>query len=244
MKRNINKLLDYKIITKDDITTSIKDFIFDEDTWTIRYIEVDFGNFFTGKRVLIPNVFFKKSHLINDQFFVDITKNELEKCPKPEEDLPVSRRYEEELASHFNLDKYWTVSYPVPGLGAIPVPKRMPSLDIDEKEVGTSLRSFKEIKGYDIITLDERFGVIDDLIVEDSDWKISYLCVDTSAWLPFSKKIIVDISIIDSISYKREEATVQIHTEDLKNAPEYDTDLLMDPQFENRMHEFYSRHLV
>ncbi|MFO8066625.1 MAG: PRC-barrel domain-containing protein, partial [Bacteroidales bacterium] len=40
--------------TKDGTSGKIKDFLFDEESWVIRYIDADFGGLFKNRRILIP----------------------------------------------------------------------------------------------------------------------------------------------------------------------------------------------
>jgi hypothetical protein len=43
MKRSIKELLGYTLQVKDGTKGSVKDFIFDEESWTIRYMKTDLG---------------------------------------------------------------------------------------------------------------------------------------------------------------------------------------------------------
>lgn len=236
MNRNLSNLAGFNIVTEGGIKAKIKDFLFDENSWTIRYVEVDFGNIFTGKRVLIPNALFKKSQLVDKEFYLNITNNELENCPKPDENLPISQKYEEELFKYYQLDYYWTFS------GAIP--RNVPEPEIDEYSLGTTLRSYNEVKGYSIHTLDGSFGKLDDLIVDDNSWEITYVIIDTSKWLPLSKKVALDIIYIQSISYKNKEAKVLMQEHVLQHAPEYSTDEPFDNTFQSSLHEYYLKNMV
>lgn len=236
MNRSLTDLSNFEIVTAGGIKAKIKDFLFDENSWTIRHIEVDFGNIFTGKRVLVPNALFKTSQLVDKEFYLNISNNELENCPKPEDNLPISQKYEEELFKYYQLDYYWTFS------GAIP--RNVPEPEIDEHSLGTTLRSFKEVKGYAIHTLDGNFGKLNDLIADDNSWEINYVIIDTSKWFPLSKKVALDIMNIQNISYKNKEAKVLINEQVLQHAPEYDPDKPFDLDYENTLSQYYIKNLV
>ena len=46
-----------------------------------------------------------------------------------------------------------------------------------ENEIETSLRSFREVKGYRIRARDGKLGQIEDMLVDDDDWQIVYLII-------------------------------------------------------------------
>ena len=46
MKRSLKELKGYSLQAIDGEKGKVKNFLFDEDTWTVRYLEVDIGNFF------------------------------------------------------------------------------------------------------------------------------------------------------------------------------------------------------
>jgi hypothetical protein len=120
----------------------------------------------------------------------------------------------------------------------------VPSNVIDEKDLETSLRSFKEVKDYDINAVNGMLGHVDDLIIDDIDWQVVYVVVDTSNWLPWSKRVILPISQLKEISYVRREVSVDLHTDTIKNAPEFDHDHPLREDDEKELLEYYSRTLV
>lgn len=244
MKKSINELIKLDIITKDDIKGIAKDYLFDQDTWTIRYLEADFGTFFNDKRVLIPRFLLPDSYTSGTRFYIDLTKETIERCPKPEQHQPISKKYEEEIHSYYNIDWYWQQPYNVPAdpIGSPLYPIRVPPPAVDESTFDTRLRSFREVKGYNIVGSDGNLGHVEDMIVDDLNWKIVYVVIDTSNWLPWSKKILLDISWIDQISYQNKEAVIHLHSEVVGNAPAYDPSVPVEEQYENLLHGYYEQY--
>jgi sporulation protein YlmC with PRC-barrel domain len=241
MKRSLKNLIGYSIEALDGPKGKVKDFLFDEDTWVIRYLEVDFGSFFKSKRVLIPSVFLKKPIWEMKHFPIELTKDEIERCPGIDEKIPVSREYELELSKHYNYSQYWSSPY-IPPAGALYFPTRplkVPTKIIDEKNMDTSLRSFNEVKGYHINAIDGKLGHVEDIIVDDSDWQIVYLIVDTSNWLPWSKKVLLAITWMEEISYLNSEVSISLHTDTIKNAPEYNAEHPVGIDYEKELFNYY-----
>ena len=44
----------FTISASDGILGTVTDFLFDEDSWTLRWIVVDAGTWLTGRKVLLP----------------------------------------------------------------------------------------------------------------------------------------------------------------------------------------------
>ncbi len=247
MKRSVKDLLKFSIQSKDGTRVDVKDFLFDDESWTVRYLEVDLGNIINSERVLIPQVLLKDVHWDEKLFFTDMTRADIEKGPRTDENMPISRRYEEELNKHYSLMDYWTSFYPLPGMGTATGsvypnrPIRVPSKVIDVNDFETNLHSFDEVKGYDIRALDDKSGRVDDLIIDDSDWQILYLIVDTSSWVPWSKKVILPIDMLIDINYANKEAKLNMASDSIKNAPEFDSSKTIDVEFERSLEEFYDR---
>jgi len=245
MKQSLKKLKDYTLITNDKLEGNIKDFLFDEKQWVIRYADVDFGNLFTTYKVLIPKVFFKTPEWELKLFPSRLSKHDIEKCPKIKDHLPVSRKYEEELYKHYQVRPYWTAAYLGTAGGFYPPrPIQVPSKSVSEKEIDSILRSFTEVEGYHIEAIDGKIGHIEDLIIDLEDWQIVYAVIDTSNWLPWSKKVIIPINQMNEISYTEGVVKVGLKTETIKNAPEFNPDEMLGEDDEKGIFDFYSQALV
>lgn len=245
MKRSLKELSGYSLETKDGKIGSTKDFLFDEKQWTIRYLEGDFGGWFSSDRILIPRVFLKPPQWDSYTFPTEIKTVDIERCPKIQEHLPVSQEYENELSMHYEINPYWASNY-ISATDPLypPRPVRIPDKIVDEKNMESILRSFEEIKGYEIEALDGKFGQVVDLIIDDEDWQIIYVIVDTKLWLPWSKKVMIGVEWLDEISYTKGEVKIKLSTEDIKNAPEFDPNQLVDKKYEKVLFDYYSGSLL
>jgi len=233
----------YNVEMLDGPSGKAKDFLFDEESWIVRYLEIEYGSFFQGKRILIPNTFLKDPDWNKKQFPVNLSQQDLESCPDLDERTPVSRAYEKSLSEYYGIDDYWPTIY-APPMGITPYfpprPLRSPSKIVDESDMDTSLRSFKEVKGYHIRATDGKLGHVEDMIVDDADWQVVYLIVDTSNWLPWSKVVILSIDWLDKISYTNQEVTINLKSEHIKHAPEYDPSHPIEMDYEKVLYEYYN----
>jgi len=243
MKRSLNNLIGYKILAYDRLKGTLKDFLFDEESWMVRYIEADYGGILSDKKVLIPKEFLKTPVWDKKQFPISLSSRSIESCPGIDKISPVSREYEKELNKHYNLDQYWPYVYPT-NLSTVifpPRPIRIPIKSVEEDEVDTSLRSFKEISGYRINAIDGKIGHIEDMVIDDEDWHLIYIVVDISNWMPWSKKVMLPIDWLEEISYVKREISIKLLTEIIKEAPEFDGRHPIELDFEKGLHDFYNK---
>lgn len=246
MKRSLNELKGYRIETKDGLKGKVKDFLFDGKRWIIRYLDADLSTTLSDrKRVLVPGMFLKSPDWNNYVFPVGLTNQEIENCPPLDSNLPVSRKYEQELSKYYDVEHYWSNPTMVPlGPNAMSFPPRpisVPDHITGEDEIKTSLRSFNEVKGYHIQAIDGKIGHIDDIIFDDLDWQIVYAVVDTSNWLPWSKKVLIGTMWMDSISYKNQQINVDLHVDSIKTAPEFNSLKPVNEVYERQLYDFYGR---
>lgn len=243
MKHSLNEISTYAIKTIDEAEGNVKDILFDEVEWIVRYVETDFGIELSGTRKLIPRVFFKNPNWDEQHFPVKLTKFDLKDCPDIALHLPISRIYEQKVYEHFKEDEYWLQSYITPfGIPAITHP--IPSMGvsermIDERKLKTHLRSFQEIKGYEVHALDGNIGQINNIIIDDKDWSIRYAVIDTSSWLPWSKNVLIGVNWMDEISYTSKQIKINLDVETIKSAPEFDHSEPIDEKYEKMLNEHF-----
>ena len=72
------------------------------------------------------------------------------------------------------------------------------------------VRSMRRIIGYQVQSeTGDQVGKVEDFVVEDTDWRIRYLLVDTHNWLPF-KRILVAPHWMKSISWEKKRLRAEI----------------------------------
>lgn len=248
MKRSLKELKGYSIQAIDGEKGKVKDFLFDDETWIIRYLDADLGNFFKAKRVLIPKEHLGTPNWENRHFPVELTVKRIENSPDLEFELPVSRKYEKELFNYYELIPYWPAGMaPYAGKESTFYPGHVitpPRKMIEKEDVDTNLRSFTEIRGYFINATDDKFGHVKDLIIDDSNWQILYVIIDTKNLVPWSKQVMLPIELIDEISFLDKVAKINLPKETIKNAPEYNPDMAINSEYEKVLYDFYGRKII
>lgn len=106
--RDSDELHSYDIEGSDGGIGHVEDFVFDDKTWTIRYLVVDTRNWWPGgKKVLIA------VHWIDDISWADatvrinLTRDQIKNSPEYDADHELSRDYETSLHSYYGRKTYW-----------------------------------------------------------------------------------------------------------------------------------------
>lgn len=101
-------VLSYDIQATDEMIGHVKDFIFDEASWAIRYLVVDTRNWWPGgKKVLVAMHWIDDISWATSTVHVKLTREQVKNSPEYQEALPVDRHYEERLHDAYDRKGYW-----------------------------------------------------------------------------------------------------------------------------------------
>ena len=112
MLQSIKQLHGNKLGASDGDIGHVKDFYFDDKTWSIRYIVAETGTWLPERQVLLsPHAFrtpaFGKSDAEPNVLHVNLTRKQIENSPPIESHRPVSRQHEEEYYRYYGWPAYW-----------------------------------------------------------------------------------------------------------------------------------------
>ncbi len=85
----------------------IKDFIIDDETMTIRYLIIDTGNWWPGKKVLISPKWIERVSGVESKVLVNLDRESIKNSPEYNEESLLNREYEIGLHKHYNRQGYW-----------------------------------------------------------------------------------------------------------------------------------------
>ena len=219
-----------------------KDFLFDDEHWTVRYMVADTGKWLPKQKVLISPISLGKPDWASKRFPVNMTKEMIEGSPPLDSDAPVSREYEMKWFEHHGWAVYWGGAG-VWGAGANPATLigRGEKKETVEQEPGTlekHLRSVNEIEGYHIDAKDGEIGHVEDFIIDDVSWTLRYIVVDTKNWLP-GRKVLVSPRWIESVKWHERKVSVDLTRQGVENSPEYDFSAPVNREYEERLYDYY-----
>ena len=214
MLQVISTLNGFTIKAGDGGIGTVVDFLFDDTSWKVRWLVIDCGTWSTGRKVLIHPSAISRQDLEQQEFVVALTKAQVEGSPELVEDQPVSRQMENQLYTHYGWDPLWCG----PNLAAIPGAMASPLMappylglgstdEVEARGDGVTsqgadphLRSVVEVTGYRVHALDGEIGHIENLMIDDADWSVHYLIVDTRNWW-FGKHVLISPIAVKSIDW-------------------------------------------
>jgi sporulation protein YlmC with PRC-barrel domain len=224
MLQNIKKLYGNKLNASDGDIGTLENFYFDDQSWNIRYLVVETGIWLIERQVLISPYSIHRLDQEDQVLIVDLTRKQIEDSPPIERHRPVSRQFEAEYYTYYGWPYYWTGDTLL-GVGGNPLQALNTSavLQVNKEEHlrdDTHLRSALEVAGYEIEAIDGTVGRITDLVVDDEDWAIKELIVETGHWYA-GKEIRIPVDQITSVSYFDSRVHVSLTKEDIEQTGEH-----------------------
>jgi uncharacterized protein YrrD len=241
MLNNTKKLMGHKLDSLDGEIGKVKDFYFDDQHWTIRYLVADTGGWLTGRQVLISPYALVAVVGEDQHIAVDLTRKQIEDSPSLNTDKPVSRQFEQVYYGHYGWPVYWGGPYSWGNYSHLERDREKWAESIPhEKAWDPHLRSTSGVSGHHIQALDGEVGHVEDFIIEDETWAIRYLVVNTHNWWP-GKKVLVSPQWIESVSWNEKKVFINLSRDAIKRSPEYTEETLLTRDYETGLHRHYQR---
>jgi len=244
MLRKTSDLVNFKLGALDGEIGHLRDFYFDDQSWTVRYLVADTGNWLHGRQVLLSPCSVKSVEESERIVRFDLSVKQIEETPSIDTDKPVTRQHELEYAQYYGWPMYW---YGPALWGPVPYPildrKTVESAGVKappEQTANPHLRSVDEVTGYHIHTRDGEIGHVEDFVVDAYDWAIRYVVVDTRNWWP-GKRVLVSPTWIERISWEEAAAHVDLDRETIREAPGFDPSSPITRPYEASLFEYYGR---
>ena len=246
MKRKIKSLIGFTIHATDGEIGKVKEFYFDDRTWTIRYLIVETGSWLFGRKILLSPQALLTPDWEKHTFPVNLTMAQIKASPKTDTHKPISRQHEMDLYGYYHWGNYYWGG----GMGNVGMGMSYPiALNyIQKKEADASvtnksdddphLRSTDAVTGYNIKATDGEIGDVEDFIINDHTWSIDFMEVDTGNWFP-GKKVLVSPQWIKEINWETSSVIVNASENQVKNSPEYVPSQDISDSDEANLHKYY-----
>lgn len=239
----------YAIAASDGRLGTVSDILFDDVGWLVRWLVVDTGKWLTGRKVLLPPSVLGHMDPVEHVFPVRLSMTQVKDCPDIDTARPVSRQMERQIYDYYGWTPYWGAGLYMGGYGYVgegsaslmPLGTRWRQENIGDphrNDGDPHLRSSESVTGYDIHATDGDIGHVEDFLVEDADWSIHYLIVDTKNWWP-GKKVLISPRSVKDIDWANKLVSLDVDRARVKASPEYDSATLIDQTYERHFHSHY-----
>jgi len=105
--RSASDLVGYAVQARENTIGHVKDFFADDWEWMIRYLVIDTGSFWPGKRVLIAPQAIHRIDWVEPTLSIELEPEKIRGAPEYDASVPVDRDYEERLHEYYGWSKYW-----------------------------------------------------------------------------------------------------------------------------------------
>lgn len=233
MLHSLKTLDGFSLAATDGEIGRVRDVLFDDEKWTVRYFEVDTGGWLSGRNVLLSPVSVKAIDWHGERLLLDLTRSQVENSPGLDAAVPVSRQHELALSRHYGLPYYWSGPY-LWGYTALPLlvdpipwnasTDQWAGQPVDEAlaDGDPHLRGKDEVLGYAIEAEDGAMGHVEDFLFDEASWRIGLMVIDTRDWWP-GRHVLVPPERIVSVSWEEKSVRVRATRAELEDAPEYDS---------------------
>jgi uncharacterized protein YrrD len=225
MQRNVYSVLGFSLHASDGPIGKVKEFYFDDQSWMLRYLIVETGNWLSNRKVLITPTALVKTLREDGSFPVNLTKEQIRNSPDIDTDKPVSRQQEVELFGYYPWQPYWGSGFYAGGLmdtsgsGLVIDKKMFKESDVDDKHANDDphLRSTYKLTGYHIYAADGEIGHVSDFVFDDQSWKLIFIVVNTKNWVA-KHRVLIPVEDIKEILWLDSEIRLNISLEKVRHS--------------------------
>ena len=251
---SVNDTLGHQIGAVDGDIGSLSDVLFDDASSKVRYLVVDTGSWLVGRSVLLGLAAVGQLEPDQKRISSGLSRQQVKDSPDVETHQPVSRQQEEALHRHYGWSPYWEGAATGYGLAPLwgvipPQPQPGPTYDdtvtrdiaaAEERQDDRHLRSAREVIGYYIEASDGDIGHVEDLLIDDVDWAIRLIVVDTRNWLP-GRKVLVAPDWLVRVDWPAQRIELDLPRDRIKSSPEYDPSITVNRGLEQALYDHYGR---
>jgi hypothetical protein len=245
---------------------TVKDFLFDEKTWRVRWMVVH-PKSQPGRKVLIHPRAIAPLDVSPPSsgglglmgmgpkltLCVRLTRAQIEASPDVREDEPVSRQIESRIHDFYGWEAYWSAADQYQNMSTIAAGPPRPPPYLAEPAIrepanaetlppsadgDPHLRSVNEVNGYHVHATDGDIGHIEHLLADDEKWDIHYFVIDTRNWWP-GKHVLLAPYAVQSIDWSDRHILLNVTRDQVRSSPPWDPLAMTDQIGERRLQSHY-----
>ena len=241
---------------------TVKDFLFDDQSWKVRWMVLDTGHWLPSRQILIhPSAIVPLDLNLPERrvlpmmswgdtlaVSVRLTKQQIEASPEAREDEPVTKQMEARLCDYYGWDLSWGTAYfATNAFVTLPAGPPVFSEAAARKAAGVGdhpgdgdphLRSVVSVNGYHVHALDGELGRVENFLADDANWDMRYLVIATRNWWP-GKHVQLAPYSVKEIDGSEERINVNVTRDQVKSSPAWDPLTMADNIGEQHLHRHF-----
>lgn len=197
----LSGLKGFRVQASDGRCGKVKDFLIDDNSWAVRWIVGDVGDWLAPHQVLLSPSAFAAPEEATQVCPTTLTKFKIEHSPDITEDPP--------LVLQKHLTHFTTL-----GRDALTGSGRAGD------KFDPHLRSIEEVTGYRVIASDGDAGTVVDFALDDSGWHVTHLIVRWTSWWK-GHLVSVPVSAVSSIDIGAKTVSLNSSSREVKAGTPY-----------------------
>ena len=198
-----DQLNEYTLHATDGTIGQVKDLFFDDESWAVRYLVVETGNWLTRHRVLIPTAALGGIESDKKAIQVSISREQVKGSPDIDCAMPVSRQHQTDLSGYYGFPTYHE--------GA------------SQRENDPHLRSAIALNGYVTRSEKDEVGNVRQFMIDDNGWKAVAIILKTGSWW-HGDLMSIDTNDVESIDWETRSIAIGASRDSLKDEPQHPAD--------------------
>lgn len=229
----LGSLKGFALVASDGRLGTVRDFLFDDTTWQVRWMVVQTGFWLTGRIALIHPSDLGQLDYDSRTLAVRLTRAEIKASPDILLDEPVSRQIEYGLHEYIGWEPEWGepryVAGSLSGLGV-----RVSQSRLDEEKAmhkaprgggltdrgDPHLRSVAAVTGNTVCATDGLAGHIEGFLADHAGWLVHGVVINTGHWWA-GHHVLIPPSQVKEVNWSRQEVTLAITRDEVKASQPY-----------------------
>ena len=237
----------------------VRDFLFDHETWKIRWMAVEAGDWLPGRRrvfihpsAIAPFELSPKPSLpmmsspATLELTVKLARAQIEAGPHAHEDDPVTRDMEALLYDYYGWDPYWGAAH----FGAAVLPNaesqivercgaaRALTLKSRRLTAAITCTAWPNSRAIIVHAVDGDIGHVENLLADDANWEVRYLVIATRNWWP-GKVVQLSPYAVKDIDWFGERINMNVTRDQVRSAPAWDPLAMTNEVSEEDLHRHF-----
>lgn len=242
MLASLTELRSYYVQGKGGEIGRIEDLCFREDDWIVRYVVVDMEDL--GREALLLSAYLGPFHRDTHTVSADIRREQVQNTPAFDRAQPLTKREEQELHELYGWPGYWWEQEhqitPLDDLWGDPLEEPQIPEEREQEEEGPQRQFVSDLLDvYGIQSDDGEVGILQDVIVEDENWAISYLVVNVQ---PAGHRVLLAADYIQAVDLGARRIYLAVTKDAIVNSPVVSSEQPITPELEQSLREYYDQY--
>ena len=195
------ELDEYSLQATDGEIGHVKDLFIDDESWAVKYLVVETGNWFTRQQVLIPTEALGSIDSDKKSIQVAIAREQVQRSPDVDCEMPVSRQRETDLSGYYGFPAHFD--------GA------------SRRNKDPHLRSARALRGYAARSANDEVGSVRQFLVDDDGWRAVAVILKTGTWW-HGDLMRIETDDIASVDWETKSLAITASRESLRDEPPHE----------------------